>query len=275
MLNKDRINLRKKVSWVYYVGLSFVMAGLFFFLTSGFYMEEELEVLASPVGEDIRITSGTNIEIVKWIYEPEANEMEVILDLNDYRYEMDSIEYLAIQRSDLNEVTAQTVIEYESYVVLKLEDLDPDFKQISLQLWREGEDEDGEQDMYRLVTIYTDQREVKTGTISVSESDQGLRYITALLIERSEKTVEQLESHIEEIEDEMVSLEEQKQELRDQRNYQTEDEKRQTNHHINALEIEQNELETEVEQTQEHIEIEEERMENYIQRERHSSLTSS
>ncbi|WP_054637622.1 hypothetical protein [Thalassobacillus sp. C254] len=210
MLNKDRINLRKKVSWVYYVGLSFVMAGLFFFLTSGFYMEEELEVLASPVGEDIRITSGTNIEIVDWIYEPEANEMEVILDLNDYRYEMDSIEYLAIQRSDLNEVTTQTVIEYESYVVLKLEDLDPDFKQISLQLWREGEEnEDGEQDMNRLVTIYSDQREVKTGTISISKSDQGLRYITALLIERSEETVEQLENHIEETEDEMVSLEEQ------------------------------------------------------------------
>lgn len=284
MLNKDRVNLRKKASRSYFIGLTVVISGLLLFLTSGFYIEEELEVLASPVGEEIRITSATNIEVVEWIYDEEKNEMEVIIDLNEYEKELNDMEFIATQRSDLSQVNVEMMLEYEQYIVLKISEFDRDYTQISLRLMIENESdieenealsEENKVEKRNLVTLYTDYREVDHGTVKVEEEPESRAYISVLLIEQSEDKIELLEEDITVKEEEINEINQQIESLEQEKQYQTDEEKVQTDNRINALEIEKNELKTEQDRAREQISIEEERIQNLIQRERDSSLSYS
>ncbi|NJP38986.1 hypothetical protein [Alkalicoccus luteus] len=285
MLNKDRINLRRNASRSYLIGLGLVVMGMLFFLTSGFYIDEEIEVMASPIGEEIRITSATNLEIIEWIVDEEKQEMEVIIDLNEYEEELSNMEFTARQRSDLDEVNVELVLEYEQYIVLHINEFDANYTQISLRLDVESEDstdtetneleDDQEQDSRRLVTLYTDHREIEKGSVNVDSEENSMRYITNLLIEQSEETIALLGNEIEEKQEEITEIEAVIQELEQDKQYQTSEEKVRTDSRINSLEVDKNELETEQERANERIEIEEERIQNLIQRERDSSLSHS
>lgn len=277
MINKDRINLRKNASRSYFIGLSVVVAGMLIFLTSGFYIDEELEVLASPVGEEIRITSATNIEILEWIYDEEKNEMEVIIDLNEYKYELNDMEFVATQRSDLSQVNVELALEYEQYIVLKIDEIDRDYTQISLRFLVNNEEEtaENENEQRHLVSLYADYREIDHGTVKVDEQKESLEYITAILIKQSEENISLLEEEITGMEEEVNGITEQIEALHQEKQYQTSEEKLQTDNRINALEVEKNELKTEQDRARERISIEEERIQNLIQRERDSSLSYS
>lgn len=289
MASKDRVKLRRNLSRKYIIGSISVALGLVFFLTSGFYMQEELEVLSSPVGEDIRVTSGTSTEIIEWKYDESENEMEVILDMTDYRQERDNIHYAARQRSDLSEVTVEKVLDYEEYVVLRISDIDEEFLQIALQITRENDDileedfevndteseqvEDLEEENNHLTTLYMDYREIENGEIMVEEGENDVEYITSLLIERSEKNIEEMNEELTKIDQAESELNQDIEELNFDKQYQTSEEEVQTDNQINALEIQKDELKTERERTQEEINIEEERIDNLIKRERDSSLS--
>lgn len=289
MVNKDRVKLRRNLSRKYIIATVSVFLGLVFFLTSGFYMQEELEVLSSPVGEDIRVTSGTNLEIIEWKYDEEVNEMEVILDMTDYRHEADNIHYAARQRSDLSEVSVEKILEYEDYVVLRISDIDEDFLQVSLQITTEEEDilendfetnaevneetnEEVDEESNHLTTLYIDHREIENGKIMVDDNEEDVEYITSLLVERSEEDIEKMKEDIAKIEEAKREIEGEMEELNNEKQYQTSEEELQTDNQINALDIQKDDLDTERERMEEQIKTEEERINNLKQRERDSSL---
>jgi hypothetical protein len=276
MFNKDRVNLRRKSSRIYIASVIFLFFGLAFFLTSGFFMEESIEVLASPVGEDIRISATSDIEIVQWIYDEERNQMEVIIDTKNLRFQHENLSFIATQRSDFSQIEVNVMFEYEQYMIMKIENMDKEYIQISLEISHyDEEDELGNPVKTRLKNLYTDYREVKEGKVQDRENNKYISYITDLSIERIEGNISQLERNIEEKEEETEQVNGKINKLLEERVYQTSEEKLRTDNNINAQEVRINELEKEIKMNEERIKMEIERMTNLKQKERDLSINST
>jgi hypothetical protein len=273
MFNKDRVNLRRKSSRIYIASVIFLFFGLAFFLTSGFFMEESIDVLASPVGEDIRISATSDIEIVQWIYDEEQNKMEVILDSKNLRHEYDSLTFQAYQRSDFGEVTTNISFQFEQYVVINIENIDREYIQISLEMshYDEG-NETGEPVKTKLRNLYVDYREVENGKVQEREYNEYLSYITYLIVERIGGKIVQFEKNIEENEKAKEQINEKINQLLGERVYQTDEEKLKTDNNINAQEVRITELENNINTIKERIKIEQERINHLKQRKRDVTL---
>lgn len=266
---------------MYMTILGGVFLGLAFFLTSGFVFEEKVEVLSSPVNEDIKVSSTENVVINRWIYDPKTGQMEVIIDTGHLKNEYDTIDFEAFQRSDGSEVDTEVVFQYEDHYVVRLEGLSPDYTQVALDLIgtkevpEEEEAEEEQSGRSILRTLYADYREVEEASIEERESGEYISYTTDLIIEGIRENIQTVEEDIKDLKADSEDAEERIASLREDKVYQTDEEKLQTDNDINALEVKKNETAKEIERLKMDLERFDDKIQKTEQREREQLLETT
>ncbi|ELK45118.1 hypothetical protein D479_16284 [Halobacillus sp. BAB-2008] len=266
---------------MYMTILGGVFLGLAFFLTSGFVFEEKVEVLSSPVNEDIKVSSTENVVINRWIYDPKTGQMEVIIDTGHLKNEYDTIDFEAFQRSDGSEVDTEVVFQYEDHYVVRLEGLSPDYTQVALDLIgtkevpEEEEAEEEQSGRSILRTLYADYREVEEASIEERESGEYISYTTDLIIEGIRENIQTVEEDIKDLKADSKDAEERIASLREDKVYQTDEEKLQTDNDINALEVKKNETAKEIERLKMDLERFDDKIQKTEQREREQLLETT
>lgn len=266
---------------MYMTILGGVFLGLAFFLTSGFVFEEKVEVLSSPVNEDIKVSSTENVVINRWIYDPKTGQMEVIIDTGHLKNEYDTIDFEAFQRSDGSEVDTEVVFQYEDHYVVRLEGLSTDYTQVALDLIgtkevpEEEEAEEEQSGRSILRTLYADYREVEEASIEERESGEYISYTTDLIIEGIRENIQTVEEDIKDLKADSKDAEERIASLREDKVYQTDEEKLQTDNDINALEVKKNETAKEIERLKMDLERFDDKIQKTEQREREQLLETT
>ncbi|SDJ00305.1 hypothetical protein [Alteribacillus bidgolensis] len=271
MFNKDRVNLRKRVSKWYIIGTSSVFLVMAYFLSSGLFMEEEFDVLASPIKEEIDTRGQSEMEILEWIYDKGQNKMQVLLDIKDLRFDAEELQYRAIQRSDARELQVTIPYQLEEYVVVNIDGIDQEFVQMSLEVLEENEEGEYQQ----IAQLFTDMREVDREQIDTIDQENYLFYVMDTLIETSEEDIKMLENQREESKNEVAEMDDEIRQIKNERMYETEEEQLQTDNYINSLEAEKEQVISEEEEIKEKIKIEKERIKNYKERKRDSTISPS
>lgn len=200
MLNKNKVNLRKKSSAFFMSILGIVVIGMVFFLSSGFIFEEKIPVLNSNIGEQNSVSGSGNIKIESWIYDNNKNEMEVTLVTNGVRSIDSTITFEAFQRNgESSSIEVTTVYEEEGIYVLKIFDIHPQFQQVALDIIKvtendnvdqpEENDEENSTNKDLLLTLYSDQREVKKGHFEVKTENEYAAYLADVLITQTNNEI--------------------------------------------------------------------------------------
>lgn len=272
MFNKDKVNLRRKSSRIYLTVITFVFAGLAFFLTSGFIMKEKVEVLSSPVNENIEVSSTQNIEIIKWIYDQDKNRMEIVIDTKKLDSDYENLKFTSFQRSDESELKTETIFQFEDHYVVRINGLSKEYTQVALDLigTEYSEGDKGEEEL--LKTLYADHREINKEDIVEKEDSEYITYTTHLIIDNIEKSVSETEEMIEENETKINELNQRIRTLKEEKVYQTDEEKLDTNNDINSLEINIGELEKENSNLEMDLDVYQEKIEKAKQKEREKIL---
>ena len=284
MLNKDRVNLRKKTSKWFGVITAVVLLGFIGFSTSNMYMEETIEVQASPIGEEITTSGTDDVEVLDWIYDQEKNKMQVVIDMNDLRFEQDSLQFMSKQRSNGEEVPVKKTYQMNDYAVFEISQLDKNYEQVLLQIDQnqEQENEDSATDsdaetnteeVENVVQLYTDYRKVEEASIS-SDDDYGyVKYIMNTLIEDTEQTIETKKDERQTLKKEIADLEEEAHQIEQEKNYQTDEEQTETDGYLNSLETEKKQLQGDIDTLNEQINMEQERIDSYEERKKQESIS--
>ncbi|MYL39831.1 hypothetical protein [Halobacillus litoralis] len=272
MFNKDKVNLRRKSSRIYVTVITFVFAGLAFFLTSGFIMKEKVEVLSSPVNENIEVSSTQNIEIIKWIYDKDKNRMEIVIDTKNLDSDYENLKFTSFQRSDESELKTETIFQFEDHYVVRINGLSKEYTQVALDLIGTGysEGDKGEEEL--LKTLYADHREINKEDIVEKEDSEYITYTTHLIIDNIEKSVSETKEIIEENETKINELNQRIRTLKEEKVYQTDEEKLDTDNDINSLEINIGELEKENSNLEMDLDMYQEKIEKAKQKEREKIL---
>lgn len=273
MFSKDRVNLRGNKSKWYLIGTTILGLGMVYFLTTNVFIEEELEVFASPIGEEISTSGQQDIEILEWLYDENEATMQVILDRNDMRFEVNQLDIQAVQRSTMRPVDATILYELEAYLVVEINQVEPNFEQISLQLYDLVTSEEGEEKRSGIVNLYTDYREVERKKIEEKDESQLFVYLMDTLIEGAENQINDHRKVIQDTNELIVEVEEDIQLLEDERQYQTEEERVRTNNQVNALEVKKDDQRSRQQELEERIKIEQERIHHYENRKRHARIS--
>ncbi|WP_080871715.1 hypothetical protein [Oceanobacillus timonensis] len=266
MLSKDRVSLKRNSSKVYISIVIVMVLGFGFFITSGFIFEEKIPVMASPINEEIEISTSQNLKIYEWIYDKDKNEMQIILETNNFKRDYDSINFEAFQRSDGEQVSIENIYTMDDVHVLKVTDFDPEYIQIAIDVIGENQTNDVEEsgdvdnqyeeiesqndenqpDVEIVDTIFTDYREVNNDEIILEKDTDYTNYISEIIIADTEQEIEKTNTLIEAKNQEIEDNKSRIQELTDEKVYQTQDEKVTTDSNINGLETENQTIEDEI-----------------------------
>lgn len=285
MFNKDRVNLRKNSGKMYLSMISFIIIGLGFFLTSGFVFNEKVEILSSPLNENIKINSTNDIQIIDWFYDKEKNEMEVVINTKKLDNTYQKIEFKSYQRSDESEVETEKLYQYEDYYVVRISDLDRNYIQVALDIvgLKENENESNDDNESQenepkrevIKTLYADYREVKSGNVSEREDKDYIEYVTQLIIENIESEIKSTNEKIDQDKDKIKQIKNRISTLKEEKVYQTEEEKLTTDNDINALEISVEEIEKRILTLENEIKKYNEKIEKTKQKEREIILNQT
>ncbi|MFS0788839.1 hypothetical protein ABC345_20975 [Shouchella sp. 1P09AA] len=275
MFSKDRANLRGNKSKWYLIGSSLLVVVMGYFLSTNMFLEDELEVLASPIGEEIGANGQRDVEILEWIYDENNETMQVILDIKDMRFAVDKLDVQAVQRSTMSPVEVNISYEIEEYMVLDIKNFDHDFEQISLQLYEIEMSENEQEERSGIVNLYTDYREVEHRDIDEKDQQNYFEYVMDTLINNAEEEIEIHHEEILGIEQNIIDIEDEIQSIKEEKQYQTAEEKVHTDNHINSLEVQKESYISNQNELDERIKLEKERIENYENRKRNSSISLS
>src|SRR5699024_4390809 len=97
-LNKKSYRLKTHAGKIYSFILAFIVIGLAFFLGTGFFLEKDIKILASPIHEEIDVGETQKMTINEWIYDKDNNAMRVIIDAHDFIRDYKNIDVEAYQR---------------------------------------------------------------------------------------------------------------------------------------------------------------------------------
>lgn len=283
MLTKDRVNLRHKKSKYFLSIAMFIVLGLAFFLSSEFIFEEKVDVLASPINDEIRVTSTNNVVIYEWVIDKEKGEMRVIIDTQNLLNEYKEIDFEAFQRSDNSQINTEILYQDGNIYVVSINGFDPEFIQIAfdvigvkdieqeeidstMEQQNEEENEEVNEERTILKTLYNDYRTIENEEINEMSPSEYVSHITKITIENTNEEIKEIKEEIKDNEQEIESENERIQELTEEKIYQTETEQIETDTNINArltniesLKEVNEQLEYEIQKLQDKIEKEKQR----------------
>ncbi|WP_298788560.1 hypothetical protein [uncultured Marinococcus sp.] len=281
MLNKDRLNLRKKTSKWFGVITAVVVLGFILFSTSNLYMEETIEVQASPIGEEISTTGTSDVEVLDWIYDKKKNKMQVVIDMNDLRFEQDSLQFMSKQRSNGEELPVEKTYQMNDYAVFEISKISKNFEQVLLQIDQQestdnstGEDaETNTEEVETMVQLYTDYRKVEEATIPSNDEYSYVKYIMNTLIQDTEQTIETKKEERQTLKQEIADLDEEANQIEQEKTYQTDEEQTETDGYLNSLETEKKQLQGDIDALNEQIKMENQRIDSYEEQKKQESIS--
>lgn len=284
MLNKDRVNLRKKTSKWFGMITAVVVLGFIVFSTSNLYMEETIDVQASPIGEEITTSGLDKVEVLDWIYDKDKHKMQVVIDMNDLRFEQDSLQYMSKQRSNGEELPVEKTYQMDDYAVFEISNIDHDYQQVLLQIDQKQETEEessttgsgsetNTEEVENMVQLYTDYREVEEETVPLDDEYSYVKYIMNTLLEDTEQTIETKKEERQNLKKEIADLEEEANQVEQEKQYQTDEEQTETDGYLNSLEVEKKQLQGDIDTLDEQIQMEQERIDSYEERKKQESIS--
>ncbi|MYL43962.1 coiled-coil domain-containing protein [Virgibacillus salexigens] len=249
MFSKDRVKLKRNSSKIYITIVSFITLGLMFFLASGFIFEEKIQVLATPINENIEVSATENIKIYEWIYDEDKQKMRVIIETNNLSDEYNLLEFKAYQRSDGSEINTDILFKDDSRIIIELSKFDKNYTQIALDLIGEkevSEEENSEEQNEKtgkkntktaiIKTMYNDYREIEKSSIAELNEDELLSYLTKIIIRDVEDNIQKAKEDIKNNNEEIKESNKKIGQINAEKVYQTDEEKINSDSDINALE---------------------------------------
>ncbi|GEK59425.1 hypothetical protein CHL76_12035 [Marinococcus halophilus] len=284
MLNKDRLNLRKKTSKWFGVITAVVVLGFIVFSTSNLYMEETIEVQASPIGEEISTSGTSDVEVLDWIYDQEKHKMQVVIDMNDLRFEQDSLQFMSKQRSDGEELPVEKTYQMNDYAVVEISQISANYQQVLLQIDQQTEQENNDsatnsasetntEEVEIMVQLYTDYRKVEEATIPSNDEYSYVKYIMNTLIQDTEETIETKKEERQTLKQEIADLDEEANQIEQEKTYQTDEEQTETDGYLNSLEAEKKQLQGDIDALDEQIKMANQRIDSYEEQKKQESIS--
>lgn len=275
MLSKDRVNLRRNSNKLYMAIVSFVTLGLMFFLISSFIFEEKLQVLATPINEELEVSSTKNMKIYEWIYDKNKDQMQVIIETNNSLNDFENIQFKAYQQSNGEEINVTKKYRNGSILIVRIDGFDDDYTQIALDVIGENESDNTDEqsnDSTIIKTLYNDYRVIKEGTLEEESETNYLSHISDIIIEDTKKEIKNIEKRIKGNEQDIDENNQRIDELESEKVYQTDQEKSETDSIINGLKIEIDSLKESNDKLKVDIQRLNDKIENTNQRERENLL---
>lgn len=238
MFSKDKTNLRRRTSLIYLLLTVVVVLGLFFMILSGYIMEEDIPVMASPINEKITLSSYENINIIKWVYDENENKMEVIIDTSNLGSEYEKISFESFQRSDGKELDTKVIFEEDQVYMVHINNISKEYIQIALEMIVNVPTEnEGKFTSKVFKTLYNDYRKVDKEKVEMHDEITNFAYLNNYMIDSFENEIKDIYTEREKITDEIKQIKSNIKELESSRSYQTEDEKVETNSLISSQEM--------------------------------------
>lgn len=275
MLSKDRVNLRRNSNKLYMAIVSFVTLGLMFFLISSFIFEEKLQVLATPINEELEVSSTKNMKIYEWIYDKNKDQMQVIIETNNSLNDFENIQFKAYQQSNGEEINVTKKYRNGSILIVRIDGFDDDYTQIALDVIGENESDNTDEqsnDSTIIKTLYNDYRVIKEGTLEEESETNYLSHISDIIIDDTKKEIKNIEKRIKGNEQDIDENNQRIDELESEKVYQTDQEKSETDSIINGLKIEIDSLKESNDKLKVDIQRLNDKIENTNQRERENLL---
>lgn len=226
----DRINLRRKKSWIYILIIMFIFLGFFSLMTSKIYMEPINKNYHTDINKPIRLSSINILTINSWEYNPKNNFMEVVL-----KFENPDSDFTFVAQEKINpqiNLPIKTVYKDKENYVLQIKELSLNWEALALDIYQvnnqkvkidfertntiQEESSEGEKTFLR--SVFTDQTKIVTNSalpIQTFEEYEGKildmeqenirekikKYDLAIALENKNQT--EIRTEINEMEDEL------------------------------------------------------------------------
>lgn len=255
---EKRYRLRTQWSNLYVAITLIFFLSFGFFLSSKIFMADEIDVLNTELGKEFNLNSNGKFTINDWIYDENANQMQVTLITSDMRNYLSELDFKSVARSNLkNPLETEVVYSSNDIYIVNINGVPKDFQQVSLRLLKnevdvsqefEEEKTKKQNEKDNLITsIYADQTVVKKGEIAEGDVRYYAINITKKMISDSKRDSEKVENEILNKEKLIEKIQEEISKLKGELLYQTLEEQTETNNEIYSLEKEIVTIEREIE----------------------------
>lgn len=173
----DRINLRRKKSWIYILIIMFLFLGFFSLMTSKIYMEPINKNYHTNINQPIRLSSISMLTIQRWEYNPKDNFMEVVL-----KFENPDSEFTFESQEKINpkiSLPIKTVYKDKENYVLHIKEISVNWEALALDIYqvnnqkvridfdsinKNQEEDSSVREKTLLRSVFTDQTKIVTNT---------------------------------------------------------------------------------------------------------------
>ena len=151
---------KENANRIYFIVITVIVMIYLFFFTSSFTLNDTSNLKLSEIGQSYNLNNHL-IEITRWDYSKNSNIMEVELNINNTAYDgFDKYMFYAKTNPANKKVVVTPIIEESNFVVLHIENISKDFKELSLQIMIKNNEITNEEAPSGILKLYTNATKV-------------------------------------------------------------------------------------------------------------------
>lgn len=235
----DRINLRRKKSWMYMLIIMFLFFGFFSLMTSKIYMEPINKNYHTNINQPIRLSSISMLTIKSWGYNPKDNFMEIVLKFDNPDSEF-TFEAQEKTNPQIN-MPIKTVYKDKENYVLQIKELSVNWEALALDIYQVNnqkeridfdsinknlEEDSSSHEKTILRSVFTDQTKIDTNTrLKIKEIEDYQARILKMEQETIKEKIKKYNQAIELEHKNQTEIQTEINEMEDELKYETDEEK--------------------------------------------------
>lgn len=235
----DRINLRRKKSWMYMLIIMFLFFGFFSLMTSKIYMEPINKNYHTNINQPIRLSSISMLTIKSWVYNPKYGFMEIVLKFDNPDSEF-TFEAQEKTNPQIN-LPIKTVYKDKENYVLQIKELSVNWEALALDIYqvnnqkeridfdsinKNQEEDSSAHEKTMLRSVFTDQTKIDTNTrLKIKEFEEYQARILKMEQENIKEKIKKYNQAIELEHKNQTEIQTEINEMEDELKYETDEEK--------------------------------------------------
>ncbi|MGG3801191.1 hypothetical protein [Metabacillus fastidiosus] len=228
----NRLNLRRKKSWIFFSLITFMFVGFFSLITSKMYIADDQVLYHTEFYKEIKLSPTENMTLENWEWNQNENFMEVLLKIKSNQ----GYEFQAISKENSNGLLPVTLVyQNDENYVLKIENIPYIWEAMALDIYQVAkkeeidieekniENNEQEKDKKLVATLFAEQTKTKINNdLTIKEDKVYEIFFIDLEREYLKTVIEKNKGLIQKEKRKQRKIKEEIQELNGEMKYQTE-----------------------------------------------------